>query len=155
MARKLVEKLPDLSIKYHEMFKRDRPTLTGTINASLISITLAFLLVAVQAVSVIPQTNQTRVMPADFKSDNCTMFPDGNYCECCVEHDKDYYFGGTEKERRASDRRLYRCVKEKKNGFVAGLMYLGVRIGGVPFLPTPFRWGFGKNKQAKPPIPSR
>ena len=120
-----------------------------SINARLTSITLALVLVAVQAVSVIPQTSQTRVMPSDFKSDNCTLFPDGNYCECCVEHDKDYYFGGTEKERRASDRRLYRCVKQK-NKFAAGLMYLGVRIGGVSWLPTPFRWGFGKKKRAEP-----
>lgn len=100
---------------------------------------------ALLTISIVPQTSQTRVMPADFKSDSCTLFPDGNYCECCVEHDKDYYFGGTEKERRASDRRLYRCVKQK-NKFVAGLMYLGVRIGGVSWLPTPFRWGFGKKK---------
>ena len=25
-------------------------------------------------------------------------------------------------------------------------MYIGVRIGGVSFLPTPFRWGFGRKK---------
>ncbi|MBL8180353.1 MAG: hypothetical protein JNL64_01945 [Blastocatellia bacterium] len=103
------------------------------------------------SVTTFPQTSQTRVMPPDFNSDNCTLFPDGNYCECCVEHDKDYYFGGTEKERRASDKRLYRCVKQK-NKFVAGIMYLGVRIGGVSWLPTPFRWGFGKKKIKQPVV---
>jgi hypothetical protein len=25
-------------------------------------------------------------------------------------------------------------------------MWLGVRIGGVSWLPTPFRWGFGQKK---------
>ena len=100
------------------------------------------ILVVVLTAGIFPQTGQTRTMPSDFRSDGCTLFPDCNYRECCVEHDKDYYFGGTEKERRASDRRLYRCVKQK-NKFVAGLMYLGVRVGGVSWLPTPFRWGFG------------
>ena len=103
---------------------------------------LAPILVVVLTAGIFPQTGQTRTMPSDFRSDGCTLFPDCNYRECCVEHDKDYYFGGTEKERRASDRRLYRCVKQK-NKFVAGLMYLGVRVGGVSWLPTPFRWGFG------------
>lgn len=111
--------------------------------------TLVPILVIVLTTTIFPQTSQTRVMPVDFRSDNCTLFPDGDYCHCCVEHDKDYYFGGTEKERRASDKRLYRCVKQK-NKFVAGLMYLGVRIGGVSFLPTPFRWGFGKKKRKEP-----
>jgi hypothetical protein len=91
-------------------------------------------------------------MPADFKSDNCTLFPDGNYCDCCVEHDKDYYFGGSGKERWRSDKRLYKCVKAKRgwqNKVIAPVMWLGVRIGGVSFLPTPFRWGFGKTKRPK------
>lgn len=109
------------------------------------------MLVIVLSAAIFPQAKETREMPPDFKSDNCTLFPDGNYCECCVEHDKDYYFGGTEKERRASDRRLYRCVKQK-NKFVAGIMYLGVRIGGVSWLPTPFRWGFGRKKIKQPVV---
>lgn len=101
-----------------------------------------------------------RVMPADFRSDNCTLFPNGNYADCCVAHDKDYYFGGSLKERRASDRRLRECVRSKGKGwkhqFLADLMYIGVRIGGVSFLPTPFRWGFGnawpRKAPKKPPI---
>ena len=85
-----------------------------------------------------------------FETDGCTLFPDGNYRDCCVAHDKDYYKGGTEKERSRSDARLYRCVKRKKgwqNKIIAPIMWLGVRIGGVRFLPTPFRWGFGKRKK--------
>lgn len=98
---------------------------------------------------VLGQATQTRQMPPDFKSDGCTFFPDCNYRECCVEHDKDYNFGGTGAERRAADKRLYRCVKAK-NKFAAPLMWLGVRIGGVGFLLTPFRWGFGVKKEKKP-----
>ena len=93
-----------------------------------------------------------REIPPDFKSDNCSLFPDGNYKDCCVAHDLDYYYGGSCKERAESDKRLYRCVKNKKgwyNKFVAPIMWVGVRIGGVSFLPTPFRWGFGRNKEKK------
>jgi hypothetical protein len=105
-----------------------------------------------------PKSGQNEIdksadIPPGFKSDGCTMFPDGNYRDCCVAHDLDYYNGGTRKERRASDKRLYRCVKSKKKGwrnkFRASIMYIGVRLGGVPCLPTPFRWGFGKKKIEK------
>lgn len=27
-----------------------------------------------------------------FVSDGCSMFPDGDYRDCCVEHDKAYFF---------------------------------------------------------------
>lgn len=98
------------------------------------------------------QTNATQTMPADFKSDKCSLFPDCDYGDCCVEHDKKYYFGGSFKERRQADIRLYKCVRRKK-GFhhkvIAPLIYFGVRIGGVSWLPTPFRWGFGKTKKNK------
>lgn len=96
--------------------------------------------------------NEIQTMPADFKSDKCSLFPDCDYGDCCVEHDKKYYFGGTFKERRQADIALYKCVRAKK-GFhhklIAPLMYVGVRIGGVSWLPTPFRWGFGKTKKNK------
>ena len=91
-------------------------------------------------------------VPADFKSDGCSLFPDCNYGDCCVEHDKDYYFGGSSKERWRSDKRLYKCVKSKKgwqNNFIAPVMWLGVRVLGVSFLPTSFRWGFGVSKPKK------
>ena len=29
------------------------------------------------------------------------------------------------------------------------MMWLGVRVFGASFLPTPFRWGFGKRKKYK------
>jgi len=90
-----------------------------------------------------------RNAPADFPSDGCSLFPEGNYGECCVIHDREYYRGGSFKERRASDKRLYRCVRSKKgwhNEIVAPVMYLGVRVFGVSFLPTSFRWGFGQKK---------
>jgi hypothetical protein len=102
--------------------------------------------------SAFSQGQSPRAMPSDFKSDNCSLFPDGNYCDCCVEHDKDYYFGGSGKERWRSDMRLYKCVRARKgwqNKVAAPVMWLGVRVLGGSFLPTPFRWGFGKVKRPK------
>ena len=112
---------------------------------------LLFSVTAVLSASGFSQAETARVMPPEFKSDGCTLFPDGNYRDCCVEHDKAYYFGGPLKERRAADNRLYECVKAKNSKTIAGIMWLGVRIGAVPFLPTPFRWGFGnKYPRMKP-----
>lgn len=85
--------------------------------------------------------------PADFVGDGCTMFPDGDYGDCCLAHDRDYFRGGTKAERKASDKRLEQCVRAKGHKFRAKLMYLGVRIGGISWLPTSFRWGFGQKKK--------
>jgi hypothetical protein len=88
-------------------------------------------------------------MPPDFISDNCTFFPEGRYSDCCVEHDKAYYFGGSYSARRRADNKLFGCVA-KKRGFypklIAPIMWAGVRVFGTSVLPTDFRWGFGKNK---------
>jgi hypothetical protein len=97
-------------------------------------------------------TGEARTMPADFKSDNCSAFPDCDYADCCVEHDKAYFFGGSWKERWRADKKLYKCVAAKKgfhHKFIAPVMWLGVRAFGVPWLPTPYRWGFGNVKKTK------
>ncbi len=81
--------------------------------------------------------------PNDFKSDGCSLFPDGDWVECCVVHDFAYWIGGTRGERKNADATLRQCVVDKGHPKTAGLMYYGVRLGGVWWLPTPFRWGFG------------
>lgn len=89
------------------------------------------------------------VLPADFQSDGCSKFPDGDYRDCCVEHDKTYYVGGNWTQRWHSDKKLYECVAAKngfEHKFIAPVMWLGVRAFGVPWLPTSFRWGFGKDE---------
>ena len=102
------------------------------------------------------QSNETPVMPADFESDGCSLFPDFDYRDCCVEHDKPYYYGGSWTKRWRADKKLFKCVAAKK-GFhhklLAPVMWVGVRAFGVPWLPTPFRWGFGKNKKKVNNIP--
>ena len=96
-----------------------------------------------------PQMSVRVEPPADFVGDGCTLFPDGNYRECCYLHDLDYFRGGRGEERRASDKRLYRCVRGKKgwqNELAAPVMLLGVRILGDSWMPASFRWGFGQKK---------
>jgi hypothetical protein len=91
-------------------------------------------------------------IPATFKSDGCSMFPDGKYRDCCIEHDNTYYAGGSWTKRWQADKKLFKCVASKK-GFehkiIAPLMWLGVRAGGVSWLPTRFRWGFGRVRTSK------
>lgn len=90
-----------------------------------------------------------------FKSDGCSLFPDGKYLDCCVAHDQTYLSGGSWTMRWRADKKLFKCVWAKK-GFehklIAPVMWLGVRAGGVHFLPTPFRWGFGRTKKPKSKI---
>lgn len=108
-----------------------------------------------------------------FRSDGCTFSPDGVWRQCCDAHDRDYWMGGTREERLASDERLRKCIYEtiidvgwpsnpkswlgrfwykhlsprlsehETASLVSQLYYRGVRIGGVGWLPTQFRWGFG------------
>lgn len=84
-----------------------------------------------------------------FTSDGCSLFFDGTveqqelWLTCCVAHDFDYWQGGSAIQRERSDARLKQCVKEVGEPIIASLMLAGVRVGGSPYLPTPFRWGYG------------
>jgi hypothetical protein len=63
--------------------------------------------------------------------------------DCCVEHDRQYWPGGTAAERRAADALLRTCVAARGYPVWAVLMWAGVRIAGHPLLPFPWRWGYG------------
>lgn len=84
-----------------------------------------------------------------FASDGCSAFPDGTaahqrlWLECCVEHDRAYWQGGTYRQRQRADERLRQCVAAVGEPEIARLMLAGVRVGGTPYLPTTFRWGYG------------
>ncbi|KGJ94449.1 hypothetical protein [Colwellia psychrerythraea] len=84
-----------------------------------------------------------------FSSDGCSAFPDGTYQQkelwlsCCTAHDYAYWQGGTYEERLIADEQLQQCVANVGEPKIANLMLTGVRIGGSPYLPTPFRWGYG------------
>lgn len=84
-----------------------------------------------------------------FSSDGCSLFPDGHlnsrelWLPCCTAHDKAYWQGGTWQQRLDADRQLKQCVAALGEHIVAGLMLNGVRLGGSPYWPTRFRWGYG------------
>lgn len=114
-----------------------------------------FALTVLFVLNTAAQTNDGAAIksaPKTFKSDGCSLFPDGKYLDCCVEHDRAYFAGGSWTMRWRADKKLFKCVAAKK-GFeykiIAPLMWAGVRLGGVHFLPTPFRWGFGRRKTVK------
>ena len=84
-----------------------------------------------------------------FTSDGCSAFPDGTvsqkelWLDCCIEHDTAYWRGGTYEERLTADEALANCVADVGEPEIAELMLAGVRVGGTPYLPTRFRWGYG------------
>jgi len=84
-----------------------------------------------------------------FTTDGCSSFPDGTsehhwlWSACCVNHDIAYWKGGTRSERRVADKVLAQCVASVGKPKTARLMLAGVRIGGTPYLPTSYRWGYG------------
>ena len=84
-----------------------------------------------------------------FTSDGCSLFPDGTYAqqslwmECCIRHDIAYWQGGSQAQRLAADQALEACVSQVGEPEIARLMLAGVRIGGSPYFPTWYRWGYG------------
>ena len=75
--------------------------------------------------------------------DGCTLAPDFNFPACCDAHDIEYWQGGSAAERLAADHNFRQCIVESGHKRLASVYYLGVRLGGVSWLPTPWRWGFG------------
>ena len=84
-----------------------------------------------------------------FTSDGCSIFPDGTFehkdlwLACCTAHDYAYWKGGTQKQKIAADNALKQCVAKVGQPEIAEVMLAGVKVGGHPYLPTPFRWGYG------------
>jgi hypothetical protein len=77
-----------------------------------------------------------------FTTDGCSRWPDASWKACCITHDIAYWCGGSEQDRKEADQELKRCVNNKTRVW-GNIIYAGVRIGGLPWLPTPWRWGYG------------
>jgi hypothetical protein len=101
-----------------------------------------------------------------FATDGCSMWIDGTpkhphlWRECCVAHDKAYWLGGTQEQRRQADDELKICVTQKIGKGMAEYMHVNVLWGGSPYWLAPYRWGFGwqyledgKPRGYKPPTP--
>ena len=84
-----------------------------------------------------------------FTTDGCSAFPDGTvhqqtlWLDCCIKHDLAYWAGGSYDERRQADQTLNSCVTKAGEPEIARLMLAGVRVGGSPYFPTSYRWGYG------------
>ncbi len=81
--------------------------------------------------------------PRPFTTDACSVWFDSSWKHCCVEHDIDYWCGGNAEDRRRADRELRDCVSQVTGGVIPGMMRVGVRVGGAPWYPVPWRWGYG------------
>lgn len=92
-----------------------------------------------------------------FTTDYCSEWPDGRkenpeqWAHCCFTHDLHYWIGGTNEERKESDRELRECVKISGSSLNAFLMYIGVRFGGQPGEAS-YSWGYGwtKSREYRP-----
>lgn len=115
----------------------------------MLRIGFLFTLIFLSTLAVAAQTDENRRLPDGSLSDRCSWFFDGDWGDCCIAHDKEYYAGGTKAMRKAADRRLKQCIAGKGHKVIAQMMYYGVRIGGVGFLKLPFSWGFGKGRKPK------
>lgn len=83
-----------------------------------------------------------------FRTDACSLWPDGTFTgetwqSCCVTHDIAYWCGGTKQMRKDADEELKQCVGDRYRTWMGALMKPGVRIGGPPWVPAYWRWGYG------------
>jgi len=81
--------------------------------------------------------------PNHFTTDGCSMWPNDGWVDCCIEHDIAYWCGGTSDDRQHADAALRDCVATRHHATLGRMMYWGVRVGGVPWQPFPWRWAYG------------
>lgn len=89
--------------------------------------------------------------PHPFTSDGCSSSPNGppddpeKWRDFCRVHDYRYWRGGKLSERLEADRELATSMEAAGNPFMGRVYFVGVRLGGSPWWPTPWRWGYGWN----------
>ena len=106
---------------------------------------IVLLVAGISLVTLSSQANDLK----PFSTDGCSMWIDGTleqpnlWRHCCVAHDLNYWIGGTEAEREASDARIQSCVQLALGPRMADYMYSNVRWGGSPYWMSTYRWGYG------------
>lgn len=84
-----------------------------------------------------------------FEPDGCSCVPDGPqsnpelWLAACTEHDRLYWQGGSRRDRLNADLQLKALIKKSGYPLTSKIYFIGTRFGGTPYLPTPWRWGFG------------
>lgn len=75
-------------------------------------------------------------------ADGCTAWPEGDWEDCCNDHDQAYRSGKpTFRFRRRADLHLLHCVTRKGYPVLAVLMFFGVRgFGWIPWHANYRRW---------------
>lgn len=84
-----------------------------------------------------------KVPTRPFRTDGCSLWPDGNWQACCIVHDMVYWCGGDRTFRKQADTELRACVSSSGHRVIGSLMWLGTPAGGLRIWPTPMRWGYG------------
>ena len=79
--------------------------------------------------------------------------------QCCVVHDRAYYYGGTREEKQAADEALKQCVAQTLDNNILGIllglaMQAAVSIGGLPYFATSYRWGYGEDFRGTEALPA-
>lgn len=96
-------------------------------------------ILALALVELIAALIRSRMTTFDgiMNSDGCTGVPEGNWGECCFDHDRAYKEGGWFVARFKADWNMMLCIGENKNWFAAVVYFLGVRCVSMWF----FRYG--------------
>ncbi len=104
---------------------------------------LHLIAIMILAITTTAAASHLKDPPLPNPKDGCSCVPDFKFTSCCDDHDRAYRHGGTWEQRKRADEKFRQCIRNKGYGVLDDIYYLGVRISAVPWLPTPFRWGFG------------
>lgn len=109
----------------------------------IVRISIALIGLSILAVPVFADTLKP------FATDGCSLWidgPPGNpnlWRHCCVAHDLAYWIGGTEEQRKQADEAMKLCIRHAQQPMIASHTYNSVRMGGGPYWPSTYRWGYG------------
>lgn len=104
---------------------------------------LFFLSVNSMPIALASDSSSSSVKIKPFATDYCTMFIEGNWAHCCLDHDLRYWIGGERQDQDQSDLELRACVRDAAGPVMAGLIYYSVRSGHYSPIKHKYRWSWG------------
>lgn len=78
-----------------------------------------------------------------FETDGCTLFFDGDWKDCCIEHDFIYWIGGVKALQDQADLEVKNCVEDRGHEVLAEIMYFAIRTGHYSPIKHRYKWGWG------------